>query len=56
LRLGRDYIFSIVGLEALMKRKISTQTGNRSFDPEIKHRLSSPWLLILLTALFQAKC
>jgi hypothetical protein len=52
----REHIFSIVGVEALIKRKISTQTGNRSFDPEIKHRLSSPWLLVLLTALFQPKC
>jgi len=56
LRLEREYIFSIVGLEALIKRKISTQTGNRSFDPEIKHGLSIPRLLILPTALVQPKC
>jgi hypothetical protein len=52
VRLEREYIFSIAGLEALMKRKISTQTGNRSFDPEIKHRPSSARLLILLAAMF----
>jgi hypothetical protein len=55
LHLVGGYIFPIAGLEAMIKMKISTPTGNRSFDPEIKHRLYSPSLLAIPTQMLNLK-